>query len=60
MDKYKFWGLILGISIFLSVFGYWAKVTHQSYADKTFRIGMWSLAVTAGVYGYLKFIALKK
>jgi hypothetical protein len=59
MNKYKFWGIIAGLSSFLSVFGYWAKVTHKSYADILFAIGMWLLAVSAGVYVYFKFLKFR-
>jgi len=60
MNKYKFWGTIAGISTFLTVFGYWAKITHQVYADNVLMIGMWSLAVSAGIYVYFKFINFNK
>jgi hypothetical protein len=59
MNKYKFWGVAAGIATFLTVVGYWAKITHQAYADKVLTIGMWTLAVTAAVYVYFKFISLK-
>jgi hypothetical protein len=60
MNKYRYWGILAAIATFLTVFGYWAKITHQAYADKLLTIGMWTLAVTAAVYVYFKFIALKK
>jgi hypothetical protein len=60
MNKYKIWGTIAGISTFLTFFGYWAKITHQAYANTILTIGMWSLAISAGVYFYFKFLSLKK
>jgi hypothetical protein len=54
MKVYKFFGAITSVAVFLSIFGYWAKITHQSYADKVFTTGMWSLAVCAAVYVYVK------
>lgn len=60
MKKFKFFGAFAGLSVFASIFGYWAKITHQAYADKTFAIGMWSLAVSAGVYAYFMFDNLNK
>jgi hypothetical protein len=60
MNKYRYWGILAAIATFLTVFGYWAKITHQAYADKLLTIGMWTLAVTAAVYVYFKFVSLKK
>jgi hypothetical protein len=59
MNKYKYWGIIAAIAVFLTIVGYWAKITHQSYADKVLTVGMWLLAVSAAVYIYFKFVALK-
>jgi hypothetical protein len=59
MNKYNYWGIIAGIASFLTVFGYWAKLTHQAYADKLLTIVIWSLSVSAAVYVYFKFVALK-
>jgi hypothetical protein len=59
MNKYKYWGVIAAIAVFLTVVGYWSKITHQSYADKILTIGMWSLAVSAAAYVYFKFSSLK-
>jgi hypothetical protein len=59
MNKYNFWGIVTAIALFLTVFGMWAKITHQAYAERMLTIGMWTLAVSLGVYGYLKFMALK-
>ena len=60
MNKYKFLGLLAGIATFLTIFGYWAKITHQSYADKTLTIGMWLLAICVAIYVYFKFSRLGK
>ena len=60
MNKYKIWGIIAAVATFLTIFGYRAKITHQAYADKTLTTGMWALAVSAAVYIYLKFTAIKK
>ena len=60
MNKFKYSGAIAAIAVFLSIFGYWAKVTHQAYADWVFKIGMWSLAASAAVYVYFKVTTLKK
>jgi hypothetical protein len=60
MNKFKYWGVAAGIATFLTIFGAWAKITHQAYADTVFKIGMWSLAGFAAVYVYFKFTALKK
>ena len=59
MGKYNYWGIIAGIAMFLTIIGYWAKITHQSYADKVLAAGMWLLAVSAAVYIYFKFVSLK-
>ena len=60
MNKYKYFGAVAAIAVFLAIFGYWAKITHQAYADKVFTVGMWSLAASAAVYIYFKFRSLKK
>ena len=60
MNRFKLFGVISGIAIFLTIFGYWAKITHQAYADKILTIGMWSLAVCAGIYVYYMFANLRK
>lgn len=60
MNKYKFWGIIAGISVFLSVAGYWTKITHQAYADRLLTIGLWSLAISGGVYVYFKFSSFNR
>ena len=60
MNMHKFWGFIEGIAAFLTIFGFWAKITHQSYADTTLTIGMWSLAVCTGIYVYFVFANLVK
>ena len=57
---HKFCGLIAGIATFLTIFGFWAKITHQLYADTILTIGMWALAVCAGVFVYFTFTSLKK
>lgn len=54
MNKYRIFGVIGGMAIFLTVFGYWAKITHQAYADSLLKIGMWTLAISAGLYVYAK------
>ena len=59
MNKYNYWGIIAGIAMFLTIVGYWAKITHQSYAGKVLTVGMWLLAVSAAVYIYFKFVSLK-
>jgi len=60
MNMHKIWGLIAGIAAFLTIFGFWAKITHQCYADTVLTIGMCTLAVCAGVLAYFVFISLKK
>ncbi len=60
MNRFKLLGVIAGVAIFLTIFGYWAKITHQAYADKTLTVGMWSLAVSAGIYVYFMFANLTK
>jgi len=60
MNKFKYFGAIAAIAVFLSIFGYWAKITHQAYADKVFKIGMWTLAASTAIYVYFKFLSLKK
>jgi hypothetical protein len=47
------------MSAFLSVFGFWAKITHKSYADILLAVGMWLLAISAGIYIYFKFLRLR-
>jgi hypothetical protein len=53
MNKFKFIGIAAGISTFLIIFGAWAKITHQAYADKVMTIGMWTFAVSAAIWVYL-------
>lgn len=60
MNKYTCWGIVAGISIFVSIVGYWLKIMHHPYAGLLLTIGLWSLAVSAGVYFYFKFSSLKK
>ena len=57
---HKLWGFIAGIAAFLTILGFWAKITHQLYADTILTIGMWALAVCAGVLAYFVFVNLKK
>jgi hypothetical protein len=59
MNKFKCFGVIAGLALFLSIIGFWAKITHQAYADKILTIGMWTLAVSAAIYVYFKFTSLK-
>ncbi len=59
MNFYRYFAILAGLSVFLSIFGYWAKITHQSYAGKIFAAGMWSLAICAAIYVYLKISSLK-
>ena len=59
MNFFRYFGIIAAISAALTIFGYWAKITHQSYADKVFTTGMWSLALCAGVYVYIKVSSLR-
>jgi hypothetical protein len=54
MNRFKTLGIITGMATFLSIFGYWAKITHQPYADSVLKIGLWSLAVSAGLYVFVK------
>jgi len=60
MKIYKFFGLAAGTAVFLTIFGFWAKITHQAYADATLKTGMWVLAVCAGVFVYFVFTNLNK
>ncbi len=60
MNKFKFFGAISAASVMLTIFGFWSKLTHQAYADKTLTIGMWSFAVCAGIYVYFVFANLTK
>jgi hypothetical protein len=50
----KYFGVISGIATFCTVFGMWAKITHKSFADNMLATGMWTLAVCAAIYVYLK------
>ena len=54
MNKLKYLGIVAGLATFLTIFGYWAKITHQAYADKILTTGMWMLAVSAAVYIYFR------
>ena len=60
MNKYTCWGIVAGIATFVSIVGYWLKIMHHANANLLVTIGLWSLAVSAGVYFYLKFLSLKK
>ena len=59
MNKFNYWGIIAGVATFLSIFGAWAKLTHQAYADKLLTTGLWILAISQSVYIYFKFVSLK-
>ncbi|MEP7255606.1 MAG: hypothetical protein ABI666_07500 [Ferruginibacter sp.] len=59
MNKFRYLGIVAGADTFLTIFGYWAKITHQAYADKILTIGMWTLAISAAVYVYLKVSSLQ-
>ncbi len=59
MNKFKLLGTVAAIATFLTIFGYWAKITHQSFADTILTIGMWVLAVCVAFYVYFKFSNLK-
>lgn len=59
MNKFKYFGVIAGLALFLSIIGFWAKITHQAYAEKILTIGMWTLAVSGAIYVYFKFSSLK-
>ncbi len=59
MNKYKFWGFVAAIGTFLTVFGAWAKLTHQAYADKILTAGLCLFGISQAVYQYLKFMKLK-
>lgn len=59
MNKYKYWGIIAALAVFLTITGYWAKITHQAYANKVVTIGLWALAVSIADYVYFKFVSLK-
>ena len=58
MQPTKYLGILTAIAVFLSIFGYWARITHQAYADKMFTTGMWMLAPCAALYAYFKFRSL--
>ncbi|MEP7237958.1 MAG: hypothetical protein ABI685_08840 [Ferruginibacter sp.] len=60
MNKYKVWGIIGGAATFFTIFGIWAKLTHQAYADTTLTIGMWALSISAAILIYLIFTSLQK
>ncbi|MBS1510159.1 MAG: hypothetical protein JST86_04915 [Bacteroidetes bacterium] len=60
MKTLKFWGILSGISAAATIFGAWAKLTHQSFADTMLNIAMPATAVCQGVYWYFKFTALGK
>jgi len=59
MNKYKFWGLVAAIATLLTVFGAWAKLTHQAYADNLLTVGLCLFGISQAVYHYLKFMVLK-
>ena len=49
MNKFNYLGIVSGIAAFLTIFGAWAKITHQAYADKILSVGMWTLAASAAI-----------
>ncbi|WP_462250812.1 GldL-related protein [Ferruginibacter sp.] len=51
--------MVSGIATFVTIFGAWAKLTHQYFADNLLTIGLWTLAISQSVYIYFKFVALK-
>jgi hypothetical protein len=55
MNRFTFSGVIAGTATFLTIFGFWAKLTHQAYAEKRPATGMWPLAICAAVYAYFMF-----
>ena len=52
MNKFNYLGIVSGIAAFLTIFGAWAKITHQAYADKILSVGMWTLAASAAILVY--------
>ena len=59
MNKYKFWGLMSAMATMLTVFGAWAKLTHQAYADQLLTVGLCVFGISQAVYQYLKFMKVK-
>lgn len=49
-----------GLFFFLSMFGYWARITHQAYAAAVLKLGLWGLGITLGVYIYFQFEKMGK
>lgn len=46
MNKFHFLGIAIVISIVVTVFGAWAKITHQAYANTVLTIGTVVQAIT--------------
>lgn len=59
MNKYKFWGLVAAIATMLTVFGAWAKLTHQAFAENVLTVGLLLFGISQAVYHYLKFMKLQ-
>jgi hypothetical protein len=59
MNKYRFFGAIAAIGIFLTCFGALQKILHNPSADLILTIGLITAGVGNGAYAWLKFEKLK-
>jgi hypothetical protein len=55
MNKYKFFGAIAAIGIFLTFFGYLKKILHAPSADLILTIGLCSAGIGLAAYVWFKF-----
>lgn len=60
MNKFYFFGAIAVLGIVGTAFAAWAKITHQSYADKAMGVGVISQAVGLAALVCFLFMWLKK
>jgi hypothetical protein len=49
---YKYLGLACAVAVFITIIGMWARITHKSYAENLFAVGMWFMAICAAVFVY--------
>jgi hypothetical protein len=60
MNKYNFFGVIAVLGVVVSLFGAWAKLTHQAFADLAITAGLICQAIGFAALIWFFFMWLKK
>jgi len=60
MNKYSILGILAVLGILASMFGAWAKITHQRYGDTALTISMFMQAIGLAALAWILIIWLKK